>query len=158
MDIAERVAFLLQIIEYVDEIVLTAAAENRQLMLIKAGFIYMRQMSDGSKIFVCQSEDIDRDDLTFLDQLFQFFRCAKCQVLALINDGDAGTDLFHFVHVVGRIQDRCSALIQFDDPFQNFVAALWIDCYSRLIQNDKLGFMGDPAGDIQTAEQESFFG
>ena len=133
MDIAKGVVFLLQIIEHMNEIVLTAAAENRQLMLIKADLIYMWQMSDGSKIFFCQSEDIDRDDLTFLDQFFQLFRCAKCQVFALIDDGNAGTDLLYFVHVVGRIQDRCPALIQFNDPFQNFVAALWIDCNSWLI-------------------------
>ena len=45
MDIAEGVAFLLQVIEHMNEIVLAAAAENRQLMLIKADFIYMRQLT-----------------------------------------------------------------------------------------------------------------
>ena len=75
MDIAEGVAFLLQVIEHMNEIVLAAAAENRQLMLIKADFIYMRQLTDSGKIFFCQSEDIDRDDLTFLDQFL-----VLCQV------------------------------------------------------------------------------
>ena len=55
MDVAEGVAFLLQVIEHMNEIVLAAAAENRQLMLIKADFIYMRQLTDGGKIFFCQS-------------------------------------------------------------------------------------------------------
>lgn len=133
MDIAEGVAFLLQVIEHMNEIVLAAAAENRQLMLIKADFIYMRQLTDSGKIFFCQSEDIDRDDLTFLDQFLEFFCCAKCQVFALIDDGNAGTDLLDFVHIVGGIQNSCPAPIQFDDPFQNFVAALRIDRYGRLI-------------------------
>ena len=133
MNMTKGVFLFLQNIKHTNEIVLAAAAENRQLMLIKADFIYMRQLTDSGNIFFCQSENIDRDDLTFLDQFLEFFCCAKCQVLALIDDGNAGTDLLDFVHIVGGIQNSCPAPIQFDDPFQNFVAALRIDRDGRLI-------------------------
>ena len=61
MDIAEGVAFLLQVIEHMNEIVLAAAAENRQLMLIKADFIYMRQLTDGGKICLLYTSPSPRD-------------------------------------------------------------------------------------------------
>ena len=108
----------------------------------------MGQLPDIAQMLFFQSNGLNRDGLTGLDHIFQFFLCADGNTAAMVDDGDAGTDLLYFFHIMGGVNDRGALAIQFLDTFQNFITALWVNGYGRFVQNDQLWLVRNATGNI----------
>ena len=108
----------------------------------------MWQCMDMCQIFFWQIHKFHGDDLAFFDQSDQFFFCSQCDIFAFVHDGDSCADLFDFLHIMGSVDDCRAFTVELHDAFKDFVAALWIDCYGRLVENDKLWPVCNAAGDV----------
>ena len=49
------------------------------------------------------------------------------------------------------IDDSRSLTVQLGYPLEDLLPALWIDRHCRLIKEDQLWLVGDPAGDVQSS-------
>ena len=112
---------------------------------------HMLQCADIPEIFFFQSNGFYGDGLSCFDHLLQFFLCSLSDDSSVIHDGDPGTDLLHFFHVMGCVDNGGALVVQRLDPFQDLVSALWVYSYRRLIHNDQSWLVGDPAGNVQSS-------
>ena len=104
-------------------------------------------------MFLSQFIDLHQNIFCVFDHFFQLIVGSDCKIATLVHNSDTGTDLFHFLHVVGSIDNSCPTSVQFHDAFQNLVTALRIDSNRRLIHNDQFRFVSNATGDIQTAKK-----
>ena len=115
----------------------------------------MFQRTDVLKIFFLQNNSFHSNSLACFDHLFQFFFCSLSDDSSVIHNGDPGTDLLHFFHVMGCVDNCGTLLVQCLDSFQDLVSALWVYSYRRLIHNDQPWFVSDSAGNVQSAQKTS---
>ena len=113
----------------------------------------MGKCPDVCKIFRGKGNCLNGDSFAGFDHFFQFVFGSGSNHMTVIHNGDSGTDLFHFFHVMGSINNGGTLFIQLLDPFQNLITALGINSYSWLIHNDQPWLMGDSAGNVQSAEK-----
>ena len=73
--------------------------------------------------------------------------------MAMINDRNTATNLFNFFHIMGSINDCRSLTVQFYNPFQDPVPALWIDSYRWFVHDDKLWLVGNTAGNVESSKK-----
>lgn len=64
--------------------------------------------------------------------------------------GDPGADLLHLFHIMGSVNNGGALFIQLFDPFQDLIAALWVNGYRWFIHNDQTGLVGNSAGNVET--------
>ena len=70
MDISEGIAPALQIIKYTDQVVLASIAEDGELVVFKAYFIYMGQLVEGFYICLVYVQNVNCYDFALLNKLF----------------------------------------------------------------------------------------
>ena len=69
---------------------------------------------------------------------------------ALIHDPDFGADRLDFFHVMTRVDDGRTHLVQLFDRFQNMIARLRIDADGRFVHDDQLRPVHNGASDVQS--------
>ena len=72
--------------------------------------------------------------------------------LALVDDGDPVAEQLDLFHVVAGVDDAHAALaVQLEHAFEDVVAALRIDAYGGLIQEEQLRLVHQSSGDVHAA-------
>ena len=111
----------------------------------------MRKLLYLPEFLLFQRYSLDDDRLSGFYHLLQFFLCPRGNTSSMIHNGDPGTYLLHFLHIMRSIYNGGTLPVQFADPFKDLVSALGIYGYSRLIQKDQSGSVGNPAGNVQSS-------
>jgi len=100
-----------------------------------------------------ESRTLHTDSLACVDHGLELVVRSLRNLTTCIHDEDARTDLLDFLHVVARVDDGRSLVVQAQDSVEDGVPALRINGNRGLVQEDELGPVGDATGDVETAQQ-----
>ena len=100
---------LLKIIQNADQIVFGTGTSQCQYLLGVLQIKYVRKLFYSPDMIFVKSNGFNGDGLAGFDHAFKFFFSTDGNAAAMVDNGDPGTDLFHFFHVVGSV-DNCRTL------------------------------------------------
>ena len=113
--------------------------------------IHMRDSLYGSKKLLCNVSDLNCNGLRILDHPLKFFLGSQSHTLALIHNEDTVAELLHLLHIMRRINYSCPFPVKLLYPLKDIVSALGINCHSRLIEENELWLVGNPAGYVKSS-------
>ncbi len=93
--------------------------------------------------------ELQLNQVTARDRLFQFMGCAERDDAAVVHDGKPVTKSIRLLHVMSRQKDRLSARVVFTHHVPQKQARLRIKARARLVEEQDLGIMHHRASDRQ---------
>ena len=139
----------LKVVQKPNQIVLCACTAKSENLIFVMDIEYMRKISNILQMIFFQKNCLYSNGFACFYHFLKFFCCSGSNHPPVVHDGYSSTDLFDFFHVVRSVNDCGTLTVKFLNTFKDFVTALWIDCDSRLIQNDEAWLMSNSTGNIQ---------
>ena len=97
--------------------------------------------------------DFHPDPLTGADHGLELVGGTGGHLTAAVHNDDPVAQLLHLLHVVARVDDGGTTLVETLDALEDGAPALRVDGDRGLIEEDEVGAVGDAAGDVEASQQ-----